>query len=73
MLVIETFVNSWLIVARKKGCTRSSSIREARFVKSVKIQTFCWCNEGTIDAGPVKNPNRAWCNVIETIWVLKFP
>ena len=23
--------------------------------------------------GPVKNPNRAGCNVIETIWVLKFP
>ena len=21
----------------------------------------------------MKNPNRAWCNVIETIWVLKFP
>ena len=42
-------------------------------VKSVKIQTFCRCNEGTIDDGPVKNPNRAGCNVIETIRVLKFP
>ena len=21
----------------------------------------------------MKNPNRAWCNVIDTIWVLKFP
>ena len=21
----------------------------------------------------MKNPNRAWCNEIETIWVLKFP
>ena len=21
----------------------------------------------------MKNPNRAWCNVIETIWVLKVP
>ena len=21
----------------------------------------------------MKNPNRAWCKVIETIWVLKFP
>ena len=20
----------------------------------------------------MKNPNRAWCNVVETIWVLKF-
>ena len=37
------------------------------------MQTFCRCNEGTIDDGPVKNPNRAGCNVIETIWVLKFP
>ena len=46
---------------------------KARGVKSVKIQTFCRCNEGTIDDGPVKNPNRAGCNVIETIWVLKFP
>ena len=38
----------------------------------MKIQAFSRCNEGTIDEGPVKNPNRAWCNVIETIWVLKF-
>ena len=46
---------------------------KARSVRSVKIQTFYRCNEGTIDDGPVKNPNRAGCNVIETIWVLKFP
>ena len=46
---------------------------KARGVKSVKIQTFCRCNEGTIDDGRVKNLNRAGCNVIETIWVLKFP
>ena len=39
---------------------------------SVNTQTFCRCNEGTIDDGPVKNPNRAGCNVIETISVLKF-
>ena len=37
------------------------------------MQTFCRFNEGTIDDGLVKNPNRAECNVIETIWVLKFP
>ena len=36
------------------------------------MQIFCRCNEGTIDDGPVKNPNRAGCNVIETIWVMKF-
>ena len=46
---------------------------KARGVKSVKIQTFCRFNEGTIDDGPVQNSNRAECNVIETIWVLKFP
>ena len=45
---------------------------KARGVKSLKIKTFCRCNEGTIDDGPVKNPNRAGCNVIEAIWVLKF-
>ena len=46
---------------------------KARGVKSLKIHTVCRCNEGTIDDGPVKNPNRARCNVIETIRVLKFP
>ena len=39
----------------------------------MNIQTFCRCNEGTIDDGLVKNPNRAGCNGIETIWVVKFP
>ena len=39
----------------------------------MNTQTFCRCNVGTIDDGPVKNPNRAGCNVLETIWVLKFP
>ena len=39
----------------------------------MNIQTFCRCNEGTIDDGPVKNPNRGGYNVIETIRVLKFP
>ena len=39
----------------------------------MKIQTFCRCNECTTDDGQLKNPNRAWCNVIETILVLKFP
>ena len=37
------------------------------------MQTFCRCNEDTIDDGPVKSPNLAGCNVIEIIWVLKFP
>ena len=26
-----------------------------------------------MDDGHVKNPNRAVCNGIETIWLLKFP
>ena len=39
----------------------------------MNIQTFCRCNESTIDDGSVKNQNRAGCNVIETIWVLQFP
>ena len=38
----------------------------------MNIQTFYRCNEGTIDDGPVKNPNFAGCNVID-ISVLKFP
>ena len=37
---------------------------EARGLKSLKILVFSRCNEGTIDNGPVKNPNRALCNVI---------
>ena len=46
---------------------------KGRGVKSLKIHTFCRCNEGTIDDGAVKNTNRAGCNVIGTIRVLKFP
>ena len=38
---------------------------EARALKSVKIQTFSRCNEGTIVDGSVKNPNCTGCNVIE--------
>ena len=73
MLVIETSVNSWLTVTRKKIVLDQVAYEnKARGVKSVKIQNFCRCNEGTIHDGPVKNPNRAGCNVIETSWVLKF-
>ena len=46
---------------------------KARRVKSVKIQTFCRCNEGTIDDGAVNNPNPTGYHVIKTISVLKFP
>ena len=58
--------------ARKIVLDQVAYENKARGIKSVKIQTFCRCNEGTIDDGLVKNPNRAGCNVIETIWVLKF-
>ena len=60
-------------LARKVVLDQVAYEYKARGVKSVKIQTFGLCNEGTIDDGPVKNPNRAGCNVIETIRVLKFP
>ena len=62
-----------MYLARKVVLDIVAYENKARCVKSVKIQTFCRCNEGTIDDGPVKNPNRAGCNVIETIWLLKFP
>ena len=61
-----------LQLARKVALDQVAYENKARGVKSVKIQTFCRCNEGTIDDGPVKNQNRAGCNVIETIRVLKF-
>ena len=48
---------------------RCSLKNEARGLKSLKIQTFCRYNEGTIDDGPVKNPNRAGCNVINYLGI----
>ena len=77
--VIETIsvlkfpqVQGSLQLARKVALDQVAYENEARMLKSLKIYTFCRCNEGTIDDGPVKNPNLAGCNVIETIWVLKF-
>ena len=77
--VIETIivlkfpqVQGSLQLARKVALDQVAYENEARGAKSLKIQTFCQCNEGTIDDGPVKNPNRAGCNVID-IRVLKFP
>ena len=46
---------------------------EARGLKSLAIQGFSRCNEGTIFYGAVNNPNLAGRNVLETICVLKFP
>ena len=61
------------MLARKIVLDQVAYENKARGVKSVKIQTFCRCNEGTIDDGPAKNPNLAGCNVIKTIRVSKFP
>ena len=66
-------VQGSLQLAKKVPLDHVAFENEARGVKSLKIQTFSRCNEGTIVDGPAKNPNRAGSNVIETIWVLKFP
>ena len=67
-----TQVHGSLLLARKVVLEIVPYENKARAVKSLQIQTFCRCNEGTIDDGRVKNPNLAGCNVIETISVLKF-
>ena len=78
--VIETIsvlrfpqVQGSLQLARKVALDQVAYENKDRGVKSVKIQNFCRCNEGTIDDGPVKNPNHSGCNVIENIRVFKFP
>ena len=72
--VIETIivlkfphVQGSLLLARKVALDQVAYENEARGAKSFKIQTF-QCNEGTIDDGPVKNQNRAGCNVIEIMY-----
>ena len=59
-------------LARKFALNQAIYENEAIGLKSLKIQAFCRCNEGTIGDGAVKNPNHTGCNVIE-ISVLKFP
>ena len=73
--VIETIivlkfpqVQGSLQLTRKVALDQVAYENEARGAKSLKIKTFCQCNEGTIDDGPVKNQNRAGCNVIEPIY-----
>ena len=65
-------VQGSLQLAKKVALDHVAYENEARGVKSLKTQTFSRCNEGTIVDRAVKNPNRAGCNVIETISVLKF-
>ena len=71
--VIETIsvskfpqVQGSLQLARKVALGQVAYKNEARGLKSVKIQTFSRCNEGTIVDGSVKNPNCTGCNVIES-------
>ena len=60
-------------LARKVALDQKAYHYEARGLKSLAIQGFSRCNEGTIFYGAVNNPNPAGCNVIETICILKFP
>ena len=66
-------VQGSLQLARKVALDQVAYENEAGGVKSLKMQAFSRCKEGTIDNGPVKNTIRDGCNVIETISVLKFP
>ena len=77
--VIETMwvlkfpqVQGSLQLARKVALDQVAYENETRGLKILKILGFSRCNEGTIGDGHLKNPNRSGCNVIETIWVLKF-
>ena len=54
----EISASSRLTAARKKvALDHVAYENEARGVKSLKIQTFSRCNEGTIVDRAVKNPN----------------
>ena len=75
--VIETIsalkfsqVQGSLQLARKVALDQVAYKNEARGLKSVKIQKFSQCNEGTIVEGSVKNPNCTGCNVIESTEIL---
>ena len=59
-------------LARKVALDQIGYENEARGIKSLKIQGFSRCNEGTIGDEAVNNPNPTGCNVTETIGVFKF-
>ena len=65
-------VQGSLQLARRVALNHVAYKNDARGLKSVKIQTFSRCNEGTIVDGAVNNPNPTGSNVTETIIVLKF-
>ena len=71
--VIETIrvlkfpqVQGSLQLARKVSLDQVAYKNEASGLKSIKIQTFSRCNEGTIVDGSVNNSNCKGCNVIES-------
>ena len=57
-------VQGSLQLAIKVALDQIAYENEARGLKSLKTLGFSRCNEGTIDDGPVNNPNLAGCNVI---------
>ena len=59
-------VQGSLQLARKVALDQVAYKNEARDLKSIKIQTFSRCNEGTIVDDSEKNPNCTGCNVIES-------
>ena len=79
-IVIETIsvlkipqVQGSMQLAGKVTEDQISYENEARGLKSLKIQGFSRCNEGTIGDGAVNNPKPTGCYVKATISVLKFP
>ena len=54
MMVQSSKVQGSLQLARKVELDQVAYKNEARILKSVKIQTFSWCSEGTIIDGSVK-------------------
>ena len=74
MFVIETIsllkfsqVQGSLQLARKVALDQVAYENKARGVRSLKVQAFSRCNEGTTVDGAMKNPNRTGRNVIETV------
>ena len=63
-------VQGSLQLTRKVALDQVAQKNEATGFKSVKIQTFSWCNEDTIVDRSEKNPNCTGCNVIESTEVL---
>ena len=64
-------VQGSLKLARKVALDQVAYKNEARVLKSVKIQTFNRCSEGSIVDGSLKNPHCTGCNVIESTEIFK--